>query len=58
MFMVPIFPARFKVGLDKSALNVMTAEEFEKLSTTPTALTSPAGLTDQELDNFIAGLAE
>lgn len=31
-FMVPIYPERFKVGADKPALNSMTVEEFEKLS--------------------------
>lgn len=32
MFMVPIFPERFKVGLEKSVAKVMTTEEFERLS--------------------------
>lgn len=31
-FMVPIYPDRFKVGADKPALNSMSIEEFEKLS--------------------------
>lgn len=31
-FMVPIYPERFKVGADKSSLNSMSVEEFEKLS--------------------------
>jgi hypothetical protein len=32
MFMVPIFPERFKVGIDEVVGKVMTPEEFERLS--------------------------
>jgi hypothetical protein len=31
LYMVPIFPANFKVGLDEPALKSMTIEEYEKL---------------------------